>query len=169
MLPFLAFGGIAAATAAAAATSSLVLGFLPWTMFIGWLAWFTRPTSARQGFATWFCVLSGAALGAVAVLGLAALTPILGVFALSLVVFVVTIGVVSMRAIRLLDNIPAWFLGLIAFFAAHKAPALGSVAELGASAAIGLAAGWLAQQLQRRWSPSGPASGPTANRKQTQA
>lgn len=152
-LPFLTFGIIAAVTASAAATSAHVLGFLPWTMFIGWLAWFTRPTSARQGLATWSCVLCGTSLGALAVTALGILTPSLGIYALSLVVLIVTVGVVSMRAVRFFDNIPAWFLGLVAFFAAHMEPGLSSIAQLGASAAIGVAAGWLAQQLQRRALP----------------
>lgn len=150
-LAFLAFGSVAAVTASAAATSSLALGFLPWAMFVGWVAWFTRPISAGQGVATWLCLLCGLALGAVAVLALGALSPSLGILALSLVVFVVALAVVSMRGIRLVDNIPAWFLGLIAFFASHMEPALASVAELGASSAIGVVGGWLSQTLQRRW------------------
>jgi hypothetical protein len=150
-VPFLAFGGIAALTASAAATGSLLLGFAPWAMFIGWVAWFTRPVSLRQGFATWLSLLGGLALGALAVLSLRSLTPSFGVFALGLVVFVVALAVVSMRAVRLLDNIPAWFLGLIAYFAAHLEPAFASIAELGATAAIGIGGGWVSQTLQRRW------------------
>jgi len=151
-LAFLAFGSVAALTAAAAATTSLTLGLAPWVMFIGWVAWFTRPLSARQGLATWLCLACGLALGAVAVLALRILGPSLGAVSLGVVVFVVALAVVSMRAVRLLDNIPAWFLGLIAFFAAHLEPALASVAELAAGMAIGLGGGWLSQRLQGRWS-----------------
>ncbi|HEX8469774.1 MAG TPA: DUF1097 domain-containing protein [Brevundimonas sp.] len=149
-LVFLAVGGIAAVTASAAATSSLALGFFPWAMFVGWVAWYTRPTSARQGVATWLCLLGGLAFGALAVMALRTLTPSLGIFALSAVVFVVALTVVSMRNLRLVDNIPAWFLGLIAFFASHMEPGVISVAELGATSAMGVGGGWLSMQLQRR-------------------
>jgi hypothetical protein len=149
-LAFLAVGAIAAVTASAVATSSLALGFFPWAMFVGWVAWYTRPTSVRQGFATWLCLLGGLAFGALAVTALRTLTPGLGVFALSAVVFVVALSVVSMRNVRLVDNIPAWFLGLIAFFASHMEPGVISVAELGVTSAMGVGGGWLSMQLQRR-------------------
>lgn len=149
---FLGFGAVAALTASVAATSSLLLGLAPWTMFIGWVAWFTRPLSARQGLATWLCLVLGLLLGAVAVVALRTLGPSLGPFSLGLVVFVVALAVVSMRAVRLVDNIPAWFLGLIAVFAAHMEPALVSVAELASGLAIGVGGGWLSHRLQGRWS-----------------
>jgi hypothetical protein len=104
---FLLFGGLAALTAAVAATTSLMLGLLPWAMFVGWVAWFTRPTSVRQGLATWTCLIAGLTLGALAALGVGALTAVPGGLALGLVVLVVAFGVVSMRAVPWLDNIPA--------------------------------------------------------------
>lgn len=149
-LVFLGFGAIAAAVASTAAFTSLHLGLAPWAMFVGWVAYFTRPISGRQGVYTWLCLLCGLLLGALAVLALRELMPMIGPFALALVVFVVAMVVVSMRAIRIFDNIPAWFLGLIAFFAAHVEPSLGALAELGGAGALGSAAGWASQRLQGR-------------------
>ena len=149
-LSFFGFSAIAAAVASAAAFTSLSLGFAPWAMFIGWVAYFTRPTSAPQGVFNWLCLTSGLLFGAGAVLALQTLTPVMGPFALALVVFIVATIVVSMRAIRTLDNIPAWFLGLIAFFASHVEPALGAIAELAGAGALGSAAGWISQRLQAR-------------------
>lgn len=126
-LVFLGFGAIAAAVASMAAFTSLHLGFAPWAMFVGWVAYFTRPISARQGAYTWLCLLSGLVLGVGAVVALRSLMPAMGSFALPVVVFVVTMIVVSMRAVRALDKIPAWFLGLIAFFAAHVEPSLSAI------------------------------------------
>jgi hypothetical protein len=74
----------------------------------------------------------------------------MGPFAVALVVFIVATIVVSMRAVPTLDNIPAWFLGLIAFFASHVEPALGAIAELAGAGALGSAAGWISQRLQAR-------------------
>jgi hypothetical protein len=151
---FLAFSALAAAVAALAAFSSLSLGFAPWAMFIGWVAYFTRPTSARQGVYTYAALVCGLVFGVFAVLALGALSPVMGTFAIAAVVFVVAVIVVSMRAIPALDNIPAWFLGLIAFFASHLEPALLSIVELATASAIGAFAGWGSQQLQRRWTPA---------------
>jgi hypothetical protein len=150
-LIFLGFGAIAAAVASTAAFTSLHLGVAPWAMFIGWVAYFTRPVSARQGLYTWLCLISGLAFGAGAVLALQGLMPIMGSVALFLVVFIVAMVVVSMRAVRALDNIPAWFLGLIAFFASHGEPSLVAIAELAGAGALGTAAGWASQRLQGRF------------------
>jgi hypothetical protein len=149
-LVFIGFSAIAAAVASSAAFTSLHLGFAPWVMFVGWVAYFTRPVSGRQGIYTWLCLLGGLVLGAGAILALRTLMPTMGPFALAVVVFVVAMIVVSMRAIRTLDNIPAWFLGLIAFFAAHPEPSLEAIAELAGAGALGTAAGWASQRLQAR-------------------
>lgn len=151
---FLGFGAIAAVVASATAVASVQLGLAPWVMFVGWIAFFTRPTSTGQAFRTGLCVLGGLVFGASAVLALQALTPGLGGLALFAVVFVVTMVVVSMRAVAMLNNIPAWFLGLVAFFAAHQEPAVSAVLQLASAAALGLVAGWGSQQLQRGLTPA---------------
>jgi hypothetical protein len=153
-LIFLGFGAIAAAIASTAAVTSLHLGMAPWAMFIGWVAYFTRPVSTRQGIYTWICVLGGLAFGAVATLALQSLVPIMGSLALFVVVFAVAIVVVSMRIVRVLDNIPAWFLGLIGFFASHAEPSMTAVFELAGATALGTAAGWVSQRLQGRFAGS---------------
>lgn len=149
-LTFLAFSAIAAGIAASAAFTSLHLGFAPWAMFVGWVAYFTRPISVLQGLRTWLCLIGGLVLGAAAVLVLGSLTPIMGTGALPVVVFVVAMIVVSMRAFRTFDNILGWFLGLIAFFAAHVEPTLGSLTQLAGAGALGSVAGWASQRLQMR-------------------
>lgn len=148
---FLGFGAIAAIVASTAAVASLQLGLAPWVMFIGWVAYFTRPTSANQAVRTGLCVLGGLVFGAISVLAVQALTPIIGTLALFPVVFIVAMVVVSMRAISALDNIPSWFLGMIAFFAAHQEPALPAVLQLASAAVIGVVAAWGSQRLQGRF------------------
>lgn len=150
-LGFITFTLVAAGVAAIAAFGSLSLGLAPWAMFVGWVAYFTRPTSVRQGLANYLCLVLGLLFGVVAVLALGALTPILGRYAIAAVVFVVASVIVSLRAVPWVNNALAWFLGLIAFFAAHLEPSLASVAELASVGALGSFAGWGAQSLQRRF------------------
>ena len=120
-------------------------------MFAGFIAWFTRPTSARDGVYSMICLYLGIALGVLAHIATEALAPSLGAFALPLVVFVVGVVIVGLRTTSLVDNMLAWFIGLVTFFAAEVELAVGALLELGSACAIGGFAGWACQALNRRW------------------
>lgn len=149
-LMFTLFTAAAAATAALAAGSSLLLSLPVWAMFVGWVAFFSRGLTLRDGLVNLGCVLMGIVFGMGAALSIGALSPTFGLFALPIVVFVVAMVVVSLRATRTMNNIVAYFLGLIAYFAAHLAPSLESFLELGGAASLGSFAGWLSHAIQRR-------------------
>jgi len=151
----LAFTAIAAIGATAAAVASLQLGWAPWAMFIGWVAYFTRPTSWREGAATGLCLWLGIVMGALATLALGAMMPVAGnpALALGLVVFPVAFLVVSMRMIPGVDNLLAWFLGMIAFFAAHPELSIIAILELGGAGSLGILTGRLVQVAQARLLP----------------
>lgn len=149
-LVFTLFTAVAAATAALAAGSSLLLSLPVWAMFVGWVAFFSRGLTLRDGLVNLGCVLMGIVFGMGAALSIGALSPTFGLFALPIVVFVVAMVVVSLRATRTMNNIVAYFLGLIAYFAAHLAPSLESFFELGGAASLGSFAGWLSHTIQRR-------------------
>jgi hypothetical protein len=140
----------AAVTAALAASLSARLALPVWVMFIGWVAFFTRGLTARDGTVNAACVALGLGFGMAATLALKALTPSLGALALPLVVFVVAVVVVSLRAAPVFNNILCYFLGLIAFFASHLQPSLAAFAELAGAVALGSLAGWVAHALQQR-------------------
>ncbi|WP_371355023.1 DUF1097 domain-containing protein [Pseudomonas chlororaphis] len=149
-LMFTLFTAVAAATAALAAGSSLLLNLPVWAMFVGWVAFFSRGLTLRDGLVNLGCVLMGLAIGMGAALSIGALSPSLGPWALPLVVFAVAMLVVSLRSLRVMNNIVAYFLGLIAWFAAHLEPSLESFAELGGAGALGTCAGWLSHTAQQR-------------------
>lgn len=148
-LQFVLFTVIAAVVAALASWSSAVLALEVWAMFAGFIAWFTRPMSARAGVYSMICLFLGIALGALAHIATEALTPSLGAFALPLVVFVVGVLIVGLRTTRVVDNMLAWFIGLVTFFAAEVEIAPGTLLELGSACAIGGFAGWACQALNR--------------------
>ncbi len=147
---FISFSVAAAATAAVASVSSLAFGLPVWAMFIGWVAFFTRGMTARDGLVNFGCVALGVAIGIAAATSIGVLGASLGMFALPVVVFVVALVVVSLRAMPLMNNILCYFLGLIAFFAAHMEPALDSLVHLGSASALGSTAGWVSMKLQQR-------------------
>jgi hypothetical protein len=147
---FLTLTIAAAVTAALAASLSARFALPVWAMFIGWVAFFTRGLTARDGAVNAACVLLGLGFGIAATLALKALAPSLGAFALPLVVFVVAVVVVSLRALPLLSNVVSYFLGLIAFFASHLQPSLASFAELAGAVVLGSFAAWTAHAAQHR-------------------
>ena len=151
---FLMLTVAAAVTAAAAAGLTATLALPVWAMFIGWVAFFTRGISARDGAVNALCVALGLGFGMAAALGLGALGPALGALALPLVVFAVAVVVVSLRAAPVFNNILCYFLGLIAFFASHLQPSPAAFAELASAVALGSLAAWIAHALQHRMTRS---------------
>lgn len=144
---YLLLTAVAALTAAIAAFASLSLGWAPWIMFMGWVAYFTRPTPT-DGIQTFACVVIGLALGALATIAAGSLTPGLGTAALPVVMFAIACLVIATRGLPMLNNLLGYFIGLITFFAAHQAPSATTMGTLAAAAAIGFAAGFVSQRLQ---------------------
>lgn len=140
----------AAITAAAAAWASTGFGLPVWAMFVGWVAYYSRGHSARDGALNLICLLAGLAIGLLASVAIGALMPRLGTFSVAVVVFAVAMIVVSLRALPWANNIPAYFLGLIAWFAHHAQPTLEAYAELGSAGALGSFAAWFAGSAQKR-------------------
>lgn len=81
-LMFTLFTAVAAATAALAAGSSLLLSLPVWAMFVGWVAFFSRGLTLRDGLVNLGCVLMGTVFGTGAALSIGALSPTFGLFAL---------------------------------------------------------------------------------------
>jgi hypothetical protein len=148
-LQFTAITAAAAVTAAIAATTSASLGWPVWAMFMGWVAFFTRGHSAKEASYSYLCLAAGIVMGTGAVLSVGALMPLMGPFAFGVVVFVVAMIVVTLRVAAPVNNIPAYFLGLITFFAAHVEPGLLAVSELLGVSSLGTFAAWLAHRVQR--------------------
>ncbi|GGP73870.1 DUF1097 domain-containing protein [Saccharothrix coeruleofusca] len=148
---FVVFTVIAGAVAAVAAFAADSLSFPAWAMFVGWVAWFSRPTSPVQGAHAMVCLWLGLVLAASGQLLAGALAPVAGPAALPLAVFVLALVVVGLRTTPVLNNMLAWFLGLIAFYAAHSDEIGPALLTLGAATAIGAAAGFACQRLQRRF------------------
>ncbi|AXK31854.1 DUF1097 domain-containing protein [Streptomyces armeniacus] len=148
---FVAFTAIAAAVAAAAAFGSAALGLQPWAMFAGWVAWFTRPASARLGVHAVVCLWLGMVLAVVGHLIVEAASPFAGDLALPLAVAVLATVAVGLRTTPVLDNMLAWFLGLVAFFAAEPENVLTGLLTLFAATGLGACAGFACGRLQHRF------------------
>lgn len=148
---FVTYTAIAAVVAATAAYTSTALGLEAWVMFAGWVAWFTRPTSVRLGVHAVICLWLGMALAVAGhtIVGLA--TPFLGAAALPLAVLVLASVAVGLRTTPVVNNMLAWFVGLVTFFAAEPEHMLPGLLTLIAGTALGAVAGFTCQRLQHRF------------------
>jgi hypothetical protein len=149
-LAYSAFTAAAAVVAAAASAMALLHELPVWAMFVGWVAFYTRGVTARDGVFNLVCVSLGVLIGKGAAIAIGALAPIVGAAALPVVVLVVALVVVSMRSVPRINNLLCYFLGLIAFFAVHQPPSMSLFATLAGAAALGSVAAWAAHALQRR-------------------
>ncbi|MDF0733090.1 DUF1097 domain-containing protein [Pseudomonas entomophila] len=149
---YLAITLVAAVTAALASASALALGVPVWAMFIGWIAFFSRGLTTRSTLENLGCVWLGLTLGAVAASVIGLLAPTLGpLLAVPLVVFTVAVLVVGLRGLPVLNNLLGYFLGLVAWFAAHLEPSLESLAHLAGAGTLGSAAGWVSHHVPKRF------------------
>lgn len=130
----------------------MLLSLPVWAMFIGWVAFFGRGLTLRDGLINLCCVLLGLVFGMGAALSIGALHPSLGVWALPCVVFGVAMIVVSLRSLPVMNNVVAYFLGLIPFFASQLTPSVDAFEQLGSASTLGSLAGWVAHKLQFRFS-----------------
>ena len=141
--------GEAVVASLAATLSALVLEVPVWAMFVGWISYFSRGVNLRQGVVNLACVLVGIGMGIAAGAAMHALTPLLGPFTLTAVVFAVAMVALSLRHMPVFNNLVGVFLGLVAYFASHQPPSWGVFAELGLAAAVGAGAACIASALHQ--------------------
>jgi hypothetical protein len=109
------FASYTLVAAAVAAWCSATLKFEVWVMFAGFIAWFTRPTSWREGASAMICLWLGLGVGGGSFVATGALLPVMGMFAGPFVVFLVALLIVGLRTTRFVNNMTAWFLGMVTF------------------------------------------------------
>ncbi len=149
-----------AAVATAATWGSTTLKLEVWVMFAGLIAWFSRPETWRSGAGGLLCMWLGLVAGAGCFAANDAFLPWMGVLALPLVVFVVSVVVVGLRATPVVNNMLAWFVGLVTVFAAQLKPSAEGLLHLGAASLVGGLAGLLCHTLAPRLEPPGGVEAP---------
>ncbi|CAM3947871.1 DUF1097 domain-containing protein [Bordetella muralis] len=142
--------GEAVIASSAATLSTAALEVPVWAMFVGWISFFTRGVNLKQGAINLACVLIGLALGIGAAHAMAVLTPLLGGYAISAVVFAVTGVALSLAKVPVFNNLLGFFLGLVAYFASHQPPSISAFTMLTVAATLGATAAFLAHALQKR-------------------
>lgn len=134
----------------AATLCALVLQVPVWAMFIGWIAFFTRGMTAKDGAINLLTVWIGIAIGIAAGQLTSVLTPLTGEGTLSLVVFMVALVVLSLRYAPVVNNLLGLFLGLVSFFASHQPPHFETFFTLALAATVGIVAATCLSLLQHK-------------------
>jgi len=140
-----------AVAAALAAGVALLFGLPIWSMFLGWNAYFTRGAGLKSGLVNFGCVVIGLGVGMTAQHLFSTLVEHPGLAEQMASVFAVTWVVLSLRFLPKFNNVPGFFLGLIAFFASRLAPGWSALTLLGGAALLGTAAGFATSAAQARW------------------
>lgn len=139
-----------ASLAAGAAAMAVLLEVPIWAMFVGWIAYFTRGQDLPNGAINLGCVAIGLMIGAAAASVLSVVGAAPGVLEHAIIVLGVGLVVLSLRFLPVFNNLLGFFLGLVAWFAAHPPVSFAALATLTLAAALGSVAGWLAQSFQKR-------------------
>ena len=106
-----------------------------WAMFIGWITFFTRGPSAREGVVNWGCVL--------------------GAWTVIPVGLGVTLLVLALKWVPVFNNVLGYFLGTVCYFASHLPPSLSTLLDLAVALSLGVIGGFLASVVNRYWSETG--------------
>lgn len=141
---------IAAFFASLAAVICAFFQIPPWVMFIGWVAYFTKPSSLVSMLITAFCVVLGIILGIFASKSVGLLMPKFGVLSFAIVVFIVAMSVVTLRSMPIVGQPTAWFLGLICYFAIHVEPSFSTLIPIVLMVYLGASSGLLVHKIQNK-------------------
>jgi len=141
---------IAAVVASLTALVCAYFGVAIWFMFIGWVAYFIRPTSFLNMLSTSLCVSLGIMLAVVAANSIEALMPTLGVISFAVIVFIVAVIVLTSRTLPIIGDPTSWFLGLITYFAAHLEPSFNNLAQMICTIFLGILAGFITYKIQTK-------------------
>lgn len=98
---------------------SFSMGWATWVMFLAWVSYYLFGKSIKVYPLSFLQIILGIAL-AVLIQSLSGLlVPTIGALGFPLTVFVLIGSLAYISKINGLNNIPAWFLGLIIFFGVH--------------------------------------------------
>lgn len=90
-----------------------------WVLFIAWLSYYIFGKSLKSALYSLIPITSGIVMGIIIQTLGGTLSKNLGAIGFPLAVFILIASLGYLSKIKLLSNIPAWFIGLIIFFGVH--------------------------------------------------
>jgi hypothetical protein len=108
--------GLCGAVAVSVAFSA---GWPIWVMFIAWVSYYLFGKTIQSSCWSLLQISAGILMGVGIRTASGALSPVLGQIGFPLTVFILIGSLAYLSKIKGLNNVPAWFLGLIIFFGIH--------------------------------------------------
>ncbi|WP_422083516.1 DUF1097 domain-containing protein [Ulvibacterium sp.] len=98
---------------------SFSMGWATWVMFLAWVSYYLFGKSIKVYTPSFLQIILGILLGVLIQSMASLLVPTIGAMGFPLTVFILIGSLAYVAKINGLNNIPAWFLGLIIFFGVH--------------------------------------------------
>lgn len=98
---------------------SFTMGWPTWVLFLAWVSFYLFGKSIKVYLPSFLQLVAGILMGVLIQSTVGVVTPVLGALGFPLTVFVLIGSLAFISKINGLNNIPAWFLGLITFFGVH--------------------------------------------------
>lgn len=137
-------------TGAIAVLTASYFGLPTWVLFMAWVSYYLFGTKTKTAFLILIQQVFGILIAmTIQYLG-AFLSETLGVFGFSIVVFIVMIGVFYISKLKYLNNIPAYFLGMIVWFGSNSEIDINILSLLGITLLSGYAFAWINVSISER-------------------
>jgi hypothetical protein len=128
---------------AAAVALSFTLQWPTWVMFVAWVSYYLFGKSLRTSLLPFVQIVLGMLMGLFIQLSGKGLSSFAGAWGLPVAVFFFIGSLAYISRLTKLNNIPAWFLGLIIFFGVHPPVAFIPMASLLIPITAGFLFAWL--------------------------
>ncbi|HEX9510410.1 MAG TPA: DUF1097 domain-containing protein [Puia sp.] len=104
---------------ALAVFTSFSLHWPTWVMFIAWVSYYLFGRSLKTAAISLVQIASGIIMGIIMQSSAMGLSGLIGPLGFPVMVFILIGSLAYISKVKLLSNIPAWFIGLIIFFGVH--------------------------------------------------
>lgn len=121
---------------------------LAWALFLAWLGYFLHGATLRAGAQMLLSMIAGIVIASIIVLVSAILTPTFGAMSLPLTVAAAAGSMTLLEGHPPFDSIPAYYMGMVAFFAAGARPEFNTAIALMVPATLGVFCGWACVQAR---------------------
>jgi hypothetical protein len=128
---------------AVAVTVSYLLKWPTWVMFIAWVSFYIFGKTWQTAAKAFLQIVLGMLMAVLIQLTAGLLTPLIGAVSFQLAVFLFIGSLAYVAQSKSLNNLPAWFFGLIILFGAHPPMEPAPVALLLIPVTAGFIFAWL--------------------------
>lgn len=139
---FVAVGGIAGAALALSDS----LGVPAWTLFLTWTSYGLLGGRVRDGLRLLAGFNVGLIAGSLTVLAGTSAVPVLGQAAMPIALGIACGLLAALDQVPPINLVPAYFVGMVSYFAAGPWPSVQATFGLAVAAALGIGVGWLSNR-----------------------